>query len=195
MFRVPSGYEEFCRSTYKCESDDPKIKELAEKITKNKKTPEEAVITLFKWVRDTIPWSVEKIVGARRVLEREPKKAICMDKTNLFIALCRSIEIPTRYILLDCEFDIKKPGIPRWTKHAVAEVLINGKWIVADPSFGKHTAKLMNISQFGKPSWVNAKNMKRAKGLSPFFVFMGNIVMSVAPFSKKLKKAIEEARE
>lgn len=195
IFEIPSGYEKFCKPTKYCESDVPEIIQLAESITKDKKTSRESAEALFEWVRDNIPWTVDKIVGAKKVLKREPKQAICMDKTNLFIALCRALGIPARYVLLDCEFDIKKSDIPRWTKHAVAEVFVNSEWIIADPSFGKHTKKLMDINQFGKVSWVNAKNMKRVEELSGFFVLIGNLVMSIAPFSKKLKKAIEETKE
>lgn len=190
-----SGYKKFCEPSYCCESDDPEIRKLAEKITRKERTPREKAEALFEWVRDTIPWNIEKIVGAKKVLERKPKQAICMDKTNLLVALCRAVGIPTRYILLDCEFDIKNPDIPRWTKHAVAEVYVNGKWVVADPSFGKHTRKVMDVSKFGKITWVKSKNVKREKGFSRSFILIGNIIMSLAPFSKKLKKAIEEVKE
>lgn len=192
MFKVPLGYEEFCKPTKYCESDYPKIKELAEEITKNCKSSEEAAKILFEWVRDNIAWNVEKTVGAKKVLEREPRHAVCVDKTNLFIALCRAVGIPARYIILDCELDMKIKDLPRQMKHTAAEVFVNNKWVVADPTFGKQTERVINISEFGKPSWINSKNIKRAKELSSFFILVGNIITRILPSMKKLKKAIEE---
>ena len=40
--------------------------------------------------------------------------------------------------------------------YAAAEVCINNRWVIADPTFGKHTARIVPKSVFGKPTWKKA---------------------------------------
>ena len=192
-FRIPSGYEDFCKPSPYCEANDPVIKNLAESITKNSKTEEEAAKALFEWVRDRVVWRIEKIVGAKKLLERKPLYGICADKANLFIALCRAINLPARYLMLDCELETEKKELKKLSHHMAAEVFVKGRWVIADPTFGKHTEKLVSLSEFGKEPWVKAKNVKRIKKLSFFTVWMANLFISISPSSKNLKKILEES--
>ena len=185
--------EKYLKPTYLCESDDEEIIKLAKKIAKNKKD-EEAAKAIYLWVRDNVSWNVLKIEGAKAVLKRRPLKAVCVDKTNLFIALCRAVGIPSRYILLDCDLKPKRKDMPPRTRHASAEVFLNNKWVIADPDFGKTTQKIMPINEFGKPCWSKVYSIKRAKGLSFFFVTMANLFLRFSKTSKILKKAIEESK-
>jgi len=185
--------KKYLKPTYLCESDYPEIIKLAKKIAKNKKN-EDAVKALCLWVRDNVSWDVLKIEGAKSILKRKPLKAVCVDKTNLFIALCRAVGIPSRYILLDCDLKPKRKDMPPRTRHASAEVFLNNKWIIADPDFGKTTQKIMPINEFGKPCWSKVYSIKRVKGLSIFFVMIANLFLRFSKTSKILKRAIEESK-
>lgn len=189
---IPLGYEEFCKPSYNCESNDPKIKELANTLSKDYETPKEVANAIFEWVRDRVAWMIEKIVGAKKVLERKPMYGICTDKANLFIALCRAINLPARYLMLDCELKAKKKELKKLSHHTATEVFVDGKWLIADPTFGKDTQHLVSLSQFGKEPWVKAKNVKRMKSLSPFIVWVTNLYIAISLSSKKLKNAIEK---
>jgi len=186
--------KEYLKPTYLCESDSIEIIKLAKEIVKNKKG-ENAAKAAYLWVRDNVSWNVLKIEGAKSVLERRPLEAVCIDKTNLFVALCRAVGIPSRYILLDCVLKPKRKDLPPRTRHIAAEIFLNNKWIIADPDFGKTTEKIMPINEFGKPCWSRVYNMKKVKDLSFFFVIIANLFLRFSKTSKILKKAIEECKQ
>jgi len=104
------------------QSSDPQIKQLALKIIGNSKTDKEKVEKLFEWVRDEISWYPTKIIGAKKLLNRKEKIGLCTDKTNLFVALTRSVGIPTRYIMLDAMLKTEDKRLPPRAKHIAAEL-------------------------------------------------------------------------
>lgn len=54
--------------------------------------------------------------------------AVCGDSTNAFLYLSRSAGVETRRLLL-----LSPEGT---TKHVVAEVYLNGRWVIVDPAYG-----------------------------------------------------------
>ncbi|MEM7825982.1 MAG: transglutaminase-like domain-containing protein [Candidatus Aenigmatarchaeota archaeon] len=185
--------KKFLKPTFYCESNSEEIKDLAKKITKNSRSQEEAVKKIFYWVRDKVCWNIVKIVGAKKVLKRNPMHAICVDKTNLFIALCRAINIPARYLLiLSCELKSKRRDFPKTTGHVAAEVYLDNEWKIVDPTFGKHTKRLVPISKFKKPSWEKIKGVLRLREFSRLMVFISLFALRFSPSALKMKKLIEE---
>ncbi|MEM5811106.1 MAG: transglutaminase-like domain-containing protein [Candidatus Aenigmatarchaeota archaeon] len=180
-------------STY-CKSDDPEIKQLALKITRNKKNDKEKAKALFEWVRDKIEYRITKIVGAKKILKRNPKYGSSFDKTNLLIALCRSIGIPARYVLLNCDIKVKKPNVPTRALHYVAEIFVNNRWVIADPTFSKSISSVVDISEWGKPTWSRVYKIEKTASLSKFKIMLMNFIMPFIPSVKKIYKAIEESR-
>ena len=195
MPSVSRKYLKFCRPTFYCESNSTEIKKLAKKIVNDSKSSEKMVKKIFLWVRDKIQWDITKVVGIRRLLKRKPLRGNCTDKVNLFIALCRSLKIPARYVFLYCSLKRKKKNLPKKVGHVIAEVLIDGKWVIADPTFGKHTKKLVEVSQLGKPSWKKAYIIFRTRGLFPLMVWIDNFLMPYSPSSRKLKHEIEKLKK
>ena len=186
---------EYLRPTPYSESNDEEIIDLAREITKNAKSQRDKVEKIFLWVRDNVEWRPVKIIGAKKLLKREPRVGLCTDKTNLFIALCRSIGIKSRYIVMDANLKTVDKDLPPKAKHIAAEVNIDGKWVLADPGFGKNTKHLFEVSELGKPAWTDEKNVKRQEGLSRPFVFIVNLYMNHSSFGKKIRKAVEEANQ
>lgn len=185
--------EEYLKSTSYCESDSKAVKEVVNRLTKNGMSNKEKAKVLYKWVRNEIDWRVLPVVGAKEILKREPKRAICVDKTNLLVALCRASGIPARYIFLDAKLKPKK-DIPKWTKHAVAEIYLDGEWKIADPAFGEKSKEIMPVNEFGEKSWTKAKNIERKASMSRMFVWFGNLYMKFSPTGRKLKKTIREVK-
>ena len=188
-----SNIEKYLKPTHFCESDSSEIKKLVNKITKGEKDKNKLVISIFEWVRDNVSWNLVKIVGAKKLLEKNPMEGVCVDKTNLFIALCRAKNIPARYLFLKCSFKTKKGEILELI-HMAAEVFIKNKWIIADTTFGKNQ-RPFPISKLGKPIWIDVKWIKRWGKLPLWFTFFGNIFFNfyykLNPNVKKFKEAIK----
>ena len=93
---LPSKISEFyTKPTKYWESSDPKIQEIAFKL----KTPQEIynfVTTSLSYDYGRVKPNVERL-GAKGALE-SPSSAICMEFTDLFIALARAAKIPAREI-------------------------------------------------------------------------------------------------
>ncbi|MBV9886198.1 MAG: transglutaminase domain-containing protein, partial [Acidobacteria bacterium] len=96
-------------------------------------TPEQKIDAILEWMRagppraeaaradDLSPRNPENTLNYRQLL------VVCGSATNAFLNLSRSSGLQSRRLLL------LTPD--RKTKHVVAEVLVDGRWIVVDPSF------------------------------------------------------------
>ncbi|MFH8109094.1 MAG: transglutaminase-like domain-containing protein [Candidatus Aenigmatarchaeota archaeon] len=196
MFEPPKGYEKYCEPTFLCESNLPEIKELAQALAKDKKTPEEAARAFFYWVRDNVAWKVEEIVGAKETLKRNPMHGVCADKANLFIALCRAVGIPARYLLIfRCQLNAKVKDFPKKVGHVAAEVYLNNEWKVVDPTFGKDTEKLIPLSEFDRPSWKRIAGVLRVRELSVSLALFSMLILRFSRSSLKMKELIESLRK
>ena len=95
--------------------------------------PEQKIEAILAWMKsgparaeaakpdDLSPRNPENTLNYRQLL------AVCGSATNAFLNLSRSSGLESRRLLL------LTPD--RQTKHVVAEVLVDGRWIVVDPSF------------------------------------------------------------
>jgi Transglutaminase-like superfamily len=95
--------------------------------------PEQKIEAILTWMKngparaeaakpdDLSPRNPENTLNYRQLL------AVCGSATNAFLNLSRSSGLESRRLLL------LTPD--RKTKHVVAEVLVDGRWIVVDPSF------------------------------------------------------------
>ncbi len=95
--------------------------------------PEQKIEAILNWMKagparaevarpdDLSPRNPENTLNYRQLL------AVCGSATNAFLNLSRSAGLESRRLLL------LTPD--HRTKHVVAEVLIDGRWIVVDPSF------------------------------------------------------------
>jgi len=106
---------------------------FSDAIVPNDAPAEVRVEAILKWMRD----------GSTRLDTGEPGKlsqrdpevtlnykqllAVCGTATNGFLNLARSSDLQVRRLLL--------LDATRNTKHVVAEVLINGRWIIVDPAY------------------------------------------------------------
>src|SRR5262249_7823890 len=96
-------------------------------------TPEKRVQAILSWMREGPPRSDE--VVPTRLAMRDPEKplnyqqllSVCGTATNAFLNLARSSDLQARRLLL------LTPD--RNTKHVVAEVLLNGRWVIVDPTY------------------------------------------------------------
>jgi hypothetical protein len=96
-------------------------------------TPEEQVRAILAWMSSGPPRQVAE--NPAELSTRDPETtlnyqqllSVCGSATNAFLNLSRSAGLNTRRLLLLTP--------ERKTKHVVAEVPIDGRWVIVDPSF------------------------------------------------------------
>jgi len=106
---------------------------FSDAIIPSNATPEQRVDAILQWMRKGPPRSADP--NPSGLTERDPETtlnyqqllAVCGTATNAFLNLARSADLQVRRLLL------LSPD--RSTKHVVAEVLLDGRWIVVDPTY------------------------------------------------------------
>jgi len=96
-------------------------------------SPEEQVQAILHWMNSGPPRQVA--TNPAQLSSRDPETtlnyqqllSVCGSATNAFLNLSRSAGLNTRRLLLLTP--------ERKTKHVVAEVPIDGRWVIVDPSF------------------------------------------------------------
>lgn len=126
-YAIPEEIQKFVQPSKNIQSDDARIKSLAQQITADAKNNFEAISLLAFWVNENLQYD-SSYVGEHKdalwVLEN--KKGVCAEYSTLFTALVRALGIPARYTSLYAY------GDNGWESHAVTEVYL-GKWIMVDP--------------------------------------------------------------
>ncbi|MEA2055037.1 MAG: transglutaminase family protein [Candidatus Thermoplasmatota archaeon] len=140
--------ERYLRPTHFCESNAPEIIALANELGAFKKSDMEYAEAVFKFVKNNIKLSFGGLDGAVATLKRG--SGTCLHQLSLFAALCRAGGLSARYklyslALVESMYDSMvgvSPVVKDWYDafgtfmlHGTAEVLVYGKWIVADPTF------------------------------------------------------------
>ncbi|KKR99162.1 MAG: Transglutaminase family protein [Microgenomates group bacterium GW2011_GWC1_41_20] len=121
--------------------NDPKIKELAARL----KTPE----AIYNYVSQTLSYDTARVqpnvqrMGAVAALA-SPTNAICMEYTDLFIAIARAAGIPAREVngyAYTENPDLQPLGLVADVLHAWPEYYDRekGVWIAIDPTWGSTT--------------------------------------------------------
>ncbi len=106
---------------------------FSDAIIPSNATPEQRVDAILQWMRKGPPRSADP--NPSGLAERDPETtlnyqqllSVCGTATNAFLNLARSADLQVRRLLL--------LSPERNTKHVVAEVLLNGRWIVVDPTY------------------------------------------------------------
>ena len=109
------------------------LKGFSDGIVPEPAAPEQKVEAILAWMRSGPPRAVATDPSA--LPARDPETtlnyrqllAVCGTATNAFLNLSRSAGLTTRRLLLLTP--------ERTTKHVVAEVLIDSRWVVVDPTY------------------------------------------------------------
>ncbi|HPY12972.1 MAG TPA: methyltransferase domain-containing protein [Candidatus Paceibacterota bacterium] len=134
--------EEYLKETDFCDCKNPKILEKTKDITKNLSSNQQKAIAIFEWVRDNINYRVG--LWQRKASETlGEKEGTCTNKTNLLVAMLRSINIPAGYGVLKTKGQeyfgpvvppILKRKIGKKSSHIYSFVFLDNRWIKCDPS-------------------------------------------------------------
>jgi hypothetical protein len=96
-------------------------------------SPEQRVEAILDWMRTGPPRSAERnptglaVRDPETTLNYQQLLSVCGTATNAFLNLARTADLQARRLLL------LSPD--RTAKHVVAEVLLDGRWIVVDPTY------------------------------------------------------------
>ncbi|HOP63040.1 MAG TPA: transglutaminase family protein [Spirochaetota bacterium] len=139
--------EIFLKPTYHIDSDNENIIKKAEELTAGCTNDREKAVSLFKFVRDEIPYNLYMISVFRedfvssRVLEWG--KGYCVQKAVLLASLGRAAGIPSRIAFAA----IKNHTVPAkvleltgdniFPRHGYNEFFIEGKWVCAAATFNR----------------------------------------------------------
>ncbi|HEY4978898.1 MAG TPA: transglutaminase-like domain-containing protein [Candidatus Acidoferrum sp.] len=109
------------------------LRGFSDAIVPEASTPIDKVEAILAWMRNGPPRF--EVTSPSAVSPRDPQDtlnyrqllAVCGSATNAFLNLSRSTGLETRRLLLLTP--------ERNTKHVVAEVLLDGRWVVVDPTY------------------------------------------------------------
>jgi hypothetical protein len=109
------------------------LKGFSDAIVPSSAAPEEKIDSILTWIRSGAPRPLA--ANLDELSERDPENTlnysqlltICGTATNAFLNLSRSAGLTSRRLLLLTP--------ERTAKHVVAEVLVDGRWIIVDPTY------------------------------------------------------------
>lgn len=109
------------------------LKGFSDAVVPSSVNPEEKVEAILEWMRSGPPRTTA--TNPATLSSRDPEMTlnyrelltVCGSATNAFLNLSRSADLDARRLLLLTP--------ERNTKHVVAEVLIDGRWVIVDPSY------------------------------------------------------------
>lgn len=140
--------DRFLKPTYRIQSQHKEIIAQAKKIIADSKTKKEKITDLVRWTSKHIKDKPKDSLTALSTLRS--KEGECEAHANLYTALARSVNIPTRLVhgLVYAE----EIG---FLYHAWAESYLNG-WVAVDPTLGQIPADATHIKLFTGPMEDNA---------------------------------------
>jgi transglutaminase-like putative cysteine protease len=137
---VPKNIEPYLQSTEKADVTD-KIIKTASGIAEGEDDLSVVVFKLASWVNQNIDYNITtKTADASQkaswVLEN--RYGVCDEMTNLFIAMCRSLGIPARFVS-GISYTNAEIFSSEWGLHGWAEVYFPGiGWVPFDPTYGQY---------------------------------------------------------
>ena len=117
----------YLKATTNCQVNDASIKAKATELTKGLTSDMAKAKAIFNWVRDSVSYSFYYDTKYGAVNTLKYKTGNCVDHSHLLIALYRAANLPARYVHGTCKFSSGSTY-----GHVWAQVLVDGKWYVAD---------------------------------------------------------------
>lgn len=190
MKTSPSN-ERYLRPTFLCDPYQPDIIAMAYELGAHILPDREFAENVFKFVNSKIRIDFSPPKTASECLKRG--HGTCIDKLNVFNALCRAAGIKARYRLyspqgIEALYNIymsADPLVQKWVDslnffvlHGSGEALIDGKWMISDVSADFYHAPphKLPIPHFGEDPadlWIKpAKGVWQPEGLPIGFKFL-----------------------
>ncbi len=119
----------YLKATTNCQVNNNAITKIVQSVTSGLTSTEAKAKAIFNYVRDKISYSFYYDTKYGAVGTLNAKSGNCVDQAHLIVAMCRNAGIAARYVHGTCKFSSGSTY-----GHVWAQVLVDGKWIVADPT-------------------------------------------------------------
>ena len=155
--KIPDDLKQFLISSETIDSNNSQIITLANSLVQGENDLFFAVYNLAKWTKNNIEYNLSSTTAsvsqpASWVIKS--KKGVCDEITVLFIALCRGVVIPARFVS-GIAYTTSDLFDDRWGPHGWAEVFFPGfGWLEYDVTYG----------QFG---FLDASHIELKSGVDP----------------------------
>lgn len=124
----------YLKSTTNCQVDNAAIKKIVDSLTEGLSSDSAKAKAIFNYVRDTLSYSFYYNTKYGAVGTLSAKTGNCVDHTHLLVAMFRTADIPARYVHGKCTFSSGSTY-----GHVWAQVLIDGKWTIADATSSRNS--------------------------------------------------------
>ncbi|MEM4254550.1 MAG: transglutaminase-like domain-containing protein [Candidatus Woesearchaeota archaeon] len=154
---IPKEVQEYLRPSKHIDSDNPEIVNLANRLAMGRDDLYEVVSEIAIWTKNNIKYNLSTLttdVSQKASWVLQNRQGVCDELTSLFIALCRAVGVPARFVT-GVSYTSSPLFVRQWGNHGWAEVYFPGAgWIPFDPTFG----------EFG---WVDPGHIKMMTGTDP----------------------------
>ena len=153
---MPNPTPEYLAPATYVDSDHPRVIAYAEAHTLPEQSPTEKAVALFLAVRDDFRYNPyvlhfgEEEMKASSVLTRT--EGHCVDKANVYAAVCRAVGIPSRLHFANVRNHIGTSKLEEFLQsnvlvyHGYAEVWLEGKWRIATPAFNRQLCEHLGVA-------------------------------------------------
>lgn len=135
--------EDYTKSTKYWQADNSQIKQKSQELTSNKKSVVEKIKSINDYVIQTLNYNNEKIKynirqGSLEAINN-PSNVVCLEYSDLTIALLRAADIPARMpVGYGYSGDLKKSSSVSDSLHSWVQAYVpNNGWINLDPTWGE----------------------------------------------------------
>ncbi len=157
---IPNEVQAYVLPSEHIDSNNPEIINTANKVAQGKDDLFEVVSTLAIWTKNSIEYNLSTLTSeaaqkASWVLQN--RQGVCDELTSLFIAMCRALGIPARFVT-GISYTSSPLFDKKWGTHGWAEAYFpDVGWVPFDPTFGEFGwidpghIKMMDSTDPGQP--------------------------------------------
>ncbi|MBN2112137.1 transglutaminase domain-containing protein [Candidatus Woesearchaeota archaeon] len=154
---IPADVAEYKNPTEKVDSGSSEIVKLANQLAEGEDDLFIVIHNIAEWVEENIKYDLNTVTAeasqkASWVLAN--RQGVCDELTNLFMAMCRSLGIPARFIS-GISYTNDPQFAEKWGPHGWAEVYLPGYgWVPFDVTYGEL-------------GWIDPSHIKLLESIDP----------------------------
>lgn len=148
--------KEYLKSSYFLDSDNERIKELAERLTEKLDDPWAKARRIEKWAHENMKGSTDIAFATASQVCRD-LAGDCRQYAMLTAALCRAAGVPARTAVGLVYINDPEHG-PMFGFHMWTEVFVNKQWLMLDATLGKGSVGAAHL-KVADHSWNDTQTL------------------------------------